>query len=84
MLQRKTHRMVGKLTFVAIAIRVAVVVIYGATRDDWLQGILARLALEMAILPNEISAVLAIFLALGGWRFSQTALPLIWEKWGKM
>ncbi|MCM0592510.1 MAG: cation-translocating P-type ATPase [Gloeotrichia echinulata IR180] len=69
-LQRETRRIVSKLTFVAIAICVAVIVIYGATRGDWLQGILAGLALAMAILPNEIPVVLAIFLALGAWRFS--------------
>jgi Ca2+-transporting ATPase len=69
-LQKETRRIVGKLTVVAIAICVAVVVIYGATRSDWLQGFLAGLALAMAILPNEIPVVLAIFLALGAWRFS--------------
>lgn len=68
-LQKETRRIVGKLTFVAIAICVAVVIIYGTTRGDWLQGILAGLALAMAILPNEIPVVLAIFLALGAWRF---------------
>ena len=71
MLQRETWRMVEKLTFVAIAICMAVVVIYGATKGDWLQGLLAGLALAMAILPNEIPVVLTIFLALGAWRFSQ-------------
>ncbi|MGB8699598.1 MAG: cation-translocating P-type ATPase, partial [Thermosynechococcaceae cyanobacterium] len=71
MLQRETRRMVGKLTFVAIAICVAVVVIYGSTRGDWLNGFLAGLALAMAILPNEIPVVLTIFLALGAWRFSR-------------
>jgi P-type Ca2+ transporter type 2C len=70
-LQKETRRMVGKLTIVAIAICIAVVVIYGLTRADWLHGFLAGLALAMAILPNEIPVVLAIFLALGAWRFSQ-------------
>lgn len=70
-LQRETRRIVGKLTVVAIGICVAVVVIYGFTRADWLHGFLAGLALAMAILPNEIPVVLAIFLALGAWRFSQ-------------
>lgn len=69
-LQRETRRIVSKLTFVAIAICVAVVVIYGASTGNWLQGVLAGLALAMAILPNEIPVVLAIFLALGAWRFS--------------
>ncbi len=70
-LQKETRRIVGKLTFVAIAICIAVVVIYGITRGDWLNGFLAGLALAMAILPNEIPVVLAIFLALGAWRFSR-------------
>jgi Ca2+-transporting ATPase len=70
-LQRETRRIVKQLTIVAIAICVAAVVIYGITRGDWLHGVLAGLALGMAILPNEIPVVLAIFLALGAWRFSQ-------------
>ncbi|HEY9649667.1 MAG TPA: HAD-IC family P-type ATPase, partial [Coleofasciculaceae cyanobacterium] len=70
-LQKETRRIVGKLTIVAIFICVTVVVIYGLTRADWLHGFLAGLALAMAILPNEIPVVLAIFLALGAWRFSQ-------------
>lgn len=70
-LQKETRRIVGRLTWIAIAICVAIVIIYGATRGDWLQGVLAGLALAMAILPNEIPVVLAIFLALGAWRFSQ-------------
>jgi len=70
-LQKETRRIVGKLTIVALAICAAVVVIYGLTRADWLHGFLAGLALAMAILPNEIPVVLAIFLALGAWRFSQ-------------
>ncbi|MBH8577990.1 cation-translocating P-type ATPase [Nostocaceae cyanobacterium CENA369] len=69
-LEKETRRIVGKLTIVAIAICIAVIVIYGITRSDWLQGFLAGLALAMAILPNEIPVVLAIFLALGAWRFS--------------
>ncbi len=70
-LQKETRRMVGRLTWVAIAICVAVVIIYGTLRQDWLEGFLAGLALAMAILPNEIPVVLTIFLALGAWRFSR-------------
>lgn len=70
-LQKETRRMVKQLTVIAIAICVVAVVIYGITRGDWLHGVLAGLALGMAILPNEIPVVLAIFLALGAWRFSQ-------------
>lgn len=70
-LQQETRRMVAKLTVIALGICLAVIVIYGLTRGDWLNGFLAGLALAMAILPNEIPVVLAIFLALGAWRFSQ-------------
>ncbi|BFM40404.1 cation-translocating P-type ATPase [Synechocystis sp. LKSZ1] len=70
-LQKETRRIVGKLTIIALAICVVVVILYGLSRGDWLNGFLAGLALAMAILPNEIPVVLAIFLALGAWRFSQ-------------
>lgn len=70
-LQKETRRIVKQLTIIAIAICITAVVIYGITRNDWLHGVLAGLALGMAILPNEIPVVLAIFLALGAWRFSQ-------------
>ncbi|MEA5535488.1 cation-translocating P-type ATPase [Crocosphaera sp. XPORK-15E] len=70
-LQRETKNLVNKLIWIAIAICVAVIVIYGITRGNWLQGFLAGIALAMAILPNEFPVVLTIFLALGAWRISQ-------------
>lgn len=70
-LQRETRQVVKRLTAIAIAICIAVVLIYGLSRGDWLNGVLAGLALAMAILPNEIPVVFTIFLALGAWRFSQ-------------
>jgi len=69
-LQQETRRIVKQLTIIAIAICIIAVVIYGITHGDWLHGVLAGLALGMAILPNEIPVVLAIFLSLGAWRFS--------------
>lgn len=62
-LQQETRELVGKLIWIAIAICVAVVVIYGLTRGNWLPGFLAGLALAMAILPNEFPVVLTIFLS---------------------
>ncbi|MGB5710345.1 MAG: HAD-IC family P-type ATPase [Waterburya sp.] len=70
-LQQETRELVGKLIWIAIAICVAVVVIYGLTRGNWLPGFLAGLALAMAILPNEFPVVLTIFLSLGAWRISK-------------
>jgi P-type Ca2+ transporter type 2C len=70
-LQQETRSLVGKLTIVAIAICVAVVLVYGLTHQDWLNGLLAGLSLAMAILPNEFPVVLTIFLSMGAWRFSK-------------
>jgi Ca2+-transporting ATPase len=70
-LETETRSLVWKLTWIAAALCVLVVVAYGLTRYDWLSGILVGLSLAMAILPNELPAVLTIFLALGAWRMSQ-------------
>jgi P-type Ca2+ transporter type 2C len=37
---------------------------------DWLEGVLAGIALGMAMLPEEIPMVFTIFLALGAWRLA--------------
>lgn len=48
-----------------------VVVIYGLTHGDWLHGLLAGLSLSMALLPEEFSVVLLVFLSMGAWRMSK-------------
>jgi len=48
-----------------------IVVVYGVTRFNWLEGFLAGITLAMAILPEEFPVVLTIFLALGAWRISK-------------
>jgi Ca2+-transporting ATPase len=52
-LQKETRRIVSKLTIVAIAICFTVVVIYGLSRGNWLQGFLAGIALAMAFCPTK-------------------------------
>ena len=67
-LQRETRALVKVLALVAGALCVLVVIAYGLMRHDWLGGLMSGLTLAMAILPNELPAVLMIFLALGAWR----------------
>ena len=55
---------------IALALCVAIVIIYGATRGEWLNGLLAGITLAMTILPNEFPGVVTIFLALGAWCIS--------------
>ncbi len=70
-LQVETAGIVKKLALLGAALCVVVVVVYGITRGDWLQGFLAGLTLAMATLPEEFPVVLTVFLALGAWRISR-------------
>ncbi|MBE0699288.1 MAG: cation-translocating P-type ATPase [Anaerolineaceae bacterium] len=70
-LQQQTRRIVRNFAIIGIGLCVLVVVVYGLTRGDWLNGFLAGLTLAMATLPEEFPVVLTIFLALGAWRISQ-------------
>ena len=70
-IQRETSYLVRNLAVLGGLLCVAVVVIYGLTRGDWVHGLLAGLTLAMATLPEEFPVVLTIFLALGAWRLSQ-------------
>jgi P-type Ca2+ transporter type 2C len=70
-LQRETGRIVRNLAFIGLLMCALVVVAYGLTRGNWLNGFLAGITLAMALLPEEFPVVLTIFLALGAWRISQ-------------
>jgi Ca2+-transporting ATPase len=73
-LQQETGRMVRHLALIGAALCCLVVVGYSLTRGgdpaSWKQGLLAGIAMAMAVLPEELPVVLTIFLALGAWRIS--------------
>jgi Ca2+-transporting ATPase len=71
-LQHETRRMVRIFATVGLALCAMVVIVYGLTRSDWLNGFLAGLTLAMAILPEEFPVVLTVFLALGAWRIARS------------
>ncbi|NJD57681.1 MAG: cation-translocating P-type ATPase [Nitrospirae bacterium] len=71
LLQKETRRLVQRLAIAGLSICVLVVVIYGLTRGNWLNGLLAGITLAMATLPEEFPVVLTIFLAIGAWRISK-------------
>jgi len=70
-LQQQTGKIVRNFALIGLAMCVLVVVVFGLTRADWLNGFLAGITLAMATLPEEFPVVLTIFLALGAWRISQ-------------
>ncbi|HEX8908450.1 MAG TPA: cation-translocating P-type ATPase, partial [Anaeromyxobacteraceae bacterium] len=71
-LQVEVGRTVRLVALAGAALCVALVLLYGATRGDWLQGLLAGIALAMAVLPEEFPVVLTLFMALGAWRISKS------------
>jgi Ca2+-transporting ATPase len=70
-LQRDSARIVKVVAAAALVFCLALALYYGATRGDWLGGILAAITLAMAALPEEIPVVLTVFLALGAWRIAR-------------
>jgi Ca2+-transporting ATPase len=70
-LQKRSANLIRTLAAIGLSLCIAVIILYGATRGDWLGGFLAGIALAMSLLPEEIPVVLTVFLALGAWRMSQ-------------
>jgi P-type Ca2+ transporter type 2C len=75
-LQQETGRMVRQLAIAGLLACLLVVVTYGLTRGGtlgaWRDGLLAGIAMAMAILPEEFPVVLTVFLALGAWRIARS------------
>ena len=70
-LKVEISRLVRKLAIIGVSLCSLVVIIYGVTRGNWLNGFLAGITMAMAILPEEFPVILTIFLALGAWRISK-------------
>jgi len=70
-LQSEIDRIVRVVAVLGLGAAAAVVVIYGLTRGNWLEGLLAGIATSMSLLPEEFPVVLTVFMALGAWRMSR-------------
>lgn len=69
-LKVETRQVVTRLSIFAISLCILTALVYAVQSKNILGGILVGLTLAMAILPNELPAVLTIFLALGTRRLS--------------
>ena len=63
-LHKQTAKLVRRLALLAGALSLALVLAHGLLRGDWLQALLAGIALAMAMLPEEYPVVLTVFPAL--------------------
>lgn len=73
-LKREIDRIVRVIALAGISLCAIIVVVYGLTRGNWIEGFLAGITLAMAILPEEFPVVLTVFLALGAWRISRKSV----------
>ena len=70
-LQGQMRKLVLAFALIGGAVALMVVGLYGWLRGDWLDGVLAGIAVGMAMLPEEFPMVLAVFMAMGAWRISK-------------
>jgi Ca2+-transporting ATPase len=70
-LEEQTNQLVKRLAWIALFLCILVIIVFSLTRQSWVEGFLTGLSLAMAILPNELPAVLTIFFAMGAWRLSK-------------
>jgi Ca2+-transporting ATPase len=77
-LQRQTRRLTSRLTIAILALTTVLLLIHGAVTGRWSEALLAALALALALLPNEIPVVLALFLALGALRLGRIGVLARW------
>lgn len=50
------------------------VVLYGLQHGEWLDALLAGIAVSMSLLPEEFPVVLSVFLAMGAWRLGKAGV----------
>jgi len=71
-LQRQTRALVFTISILAVALSAAVVALVGVATGNWLDGLLAGIALTIALLPEEIPIVLTVYTALGARRLARS------------
>jgi Ca2+-transporting ATPase len=67
----QTRRIVFLLAIAGLLVSLLVGGLYVHLRGDWLDAVLAGIAIGMSMLPEEFPVVLAIFMAMGAWRLSR-------------
>ena len=70
-IQQETARLVKRIAWAGAGLSVLLALAYGLRNGDWIGATLTGITLAMAILPEELPVVLALFLALGAWRMAR-------------
>ncbi len=70
-LQQETRRLVRIFALFGLASCALTILLFGWQRGNWLDALLAGIALGMSMLPEEFPLVLTVFTVMGAWRISQ-------------
>lgn len=70
-LQEDIGVLIKRFSILGITLSILVLIVYGLLHHNWLQGALTAISLTMALLPEEFTVILTVFMALGVWRISR-------------
>jgi Ca2+-transporting ATPase len=70
----QVRRIVRWVGLAALIVCAMVLLVLGLGRGAWLQGLLAGVALGMAMIPEEFPLVLTVFMVMGAWRISRAGV----------
>lgn len=70
-LQNEIKALIKRFSILGISLSILVCLTYGFLYNQWLDGVLSGISLTMALLPEEFTLVLMVFMALGVWRISR-------------
>jgi Ca2+-transporting ATPase len=71
LLQRQTRALVLSISVAAMALSLLVALLVGLSSGAWIPGLLAGIAVAIALLPEEIPIVLTVYTALGARRLAE-------------
>jgi len=71
LLHKEIQKYIKLFTLLGLFLCLLIIPLYGFTRGNFFEGLLAGLTLSLSLLPEEFPVVLAIFLTLGAWRISK-------------
>jgi Ca2+-transporting ATPase len=70
-LQADIRALIKRFAVLSIALAILVCLIKGIFYQQWFEGLLTGVSLVMALLPEEFTVILTVFMALGVWRISR-------------
>lgn len=71
LLRKQISLLIKTFSVLGISLSVLLTLVQGWIHGDWLQGLLAGIALAMSMIPEEFAVILAVFPALGAWRLAR-------------